>query len=369
MTEAPFDKSEWIGKGKAMVDAPPIIHQLAKLEFTMPQSFELALMPSEFLPVAKMLEFTVPLESPAKGAWQPAQYFSTNAPDTFDGNTVSRLRRLPIPELKVIKKPLAYGEQARLDGTRFLEGHLGLQARYQGAVERAALVEEAQLIVAMMPWGRGKPQGLSDAELLHTMWRFLGPHWLSGSQLNDMLELIYRKVCGDPTLSQKTHVQGLGLVPRILEAHGAGTETYKSNHRFNWLRHVCDDLVRSRAALMTAGHLGEMKNEHDPHWIALVLDLSHPTGKILYGDALEGSAPIPTSLHAACRWGISQHTDAQLLLENFPMGIQQDGFSCGMLVGNGLEHFVDPEIALPKPANVGTEGATKNFLIRTHFGI
>ncbi|KAF8209170.1 hypothetical protein K438DRAFT_1754214 [Mycena galopus ATCC 62051] len=43
MSEAFFAKS-WVGPGQAMTDAPPIIHQPAKLEFTIPQYFfELAL--------------------------------------------------------------------------------------------------------------------------------------------------------------------------------------------------------------------------------------------------------------------------------------------------------------------------------------
>ncbi|KAF8187850.1 hypothetical protein K438DRAFT_1764560 [Mycena galopus ATCC 62051] len=259
MTEAPFDKSEWIGQGKAMADAPPIIYQLAKLEFTMPQSSKLALMPSdraaardrghgstapvarvpcpfrwqfswvvhaypeqfrtitkyawslmwlfysseerlrwfrqlpviyvteyifsssqrslhgrrehgpcrglpvdftavavtaraaalpsEFLLVAKMLEFTVPLESPAKGAWQPAQYFSTNAPDTSDGNTVSCLRRPPIPELKVIKKVLAYGEQAWLDDPE---------------------LEDADIVPAAL--GRGQRKKVANARYGGALW-------------------------------------------------------------------------------------------------------------------------------------------------------------------------------------------------------
>ncbi|KAF8197268.1 hypothetical protein K438DRAFT_1760057 [Mycena galopus ATCC 62051] len=135
MTEAPFDKSEWIGRGKAMADAPPIIYQLAKLEFTMPQSSELTLMPSGRK------------NAGIHCAWQPAQYFSTNAPDAFDGNTVSRLRRLPIPELKVIEKLLAYGEQAWLDDPE---------------------LEDADIVPAAL--GRGQRKKVANARYSGALW-------------------------------------------------------------------------------------------------------------------------------------------------------------------------------------------------------
>ncbi|KAJ6476627.1 hypothetical protein DFH09DRAFT_952195, partial [Mycena vulgaris] len=189
--------------------------------------------PSKIISLAKMLEFTVPLQSPPNGTPQPVQYFSKSAPDMFDKNTLHRLRRLPIPETKVIRKLVERSRQAWLDGFRsVMYSHLsgGVTTHFplwvltywnlildfkrdvrgpwvkcsdwltqqkkvskKNAV-REALVDEARLILSMMPWGWAKPQGLSDSEPAYNLWRFLGPHWLSGSQQNDMLELLRHKV-------------------------------------------------------------------------------------------------------------------------------------------------------------------------------
>ncbi|KAJ7691498.1 hypothetical protein B0H14DRAFT_3531882 [Mycena olivaceomarginata] len=67
------------------------------------------------LSLAKMVDFSVPLESPPSNAMQPAQYFSTAAPDPVNQNAIHRLRRLPIPESKIIRKLAACSRQTWLD--------------------------------------------------------------------------------------------------------------------------------------------------------------------------------------------------------------------------------------------------------------
>jgi hypothetical protein len=211
---------------------------------------------------------------------------------------------------------------------------------------RAVLVEETTHILGMLPWGWAKPPGLSDSEPAHNLWRFLGPHWLAGSQQNDMLELLRHKVDSDPELAKKFRIQGIALSAKILEAHKAGCETYKSSQSFRWIRDVADDLVRNEAALISTAHLGQINNE--PHWIGFVFDFSHPTAVIHYGDSF--GEPMPASLLAACRWWIAQHSEAQLVLKDLPISTQSDGFSCGMLVDNSLQHFVDSQILLSVPS-------------------
>ncbi|KAJ6521894.1 hypothetical protein B0H10DRAFT_396249 [Mycena sp. CBHHK59/15] len=60
---------------------------------------------------------------------------------------------------------------------------------------------------------------------------------------------------------------------------------------------------------------------------------------------------MPASLLTTCRWWMGQHSQAQVDLEKLPIANQTDGFSCGMLVDNCLQHFVDPEIALSAPGD------------------
>jgi hypothetical protein len=140
---------------------------------------------------------------------------------------------------------------------------------------RAALAEATILTLAMLPWGLAK-RGVSDSEPFHTLSRLLGPTWLAGSQMNDMLDLLGNKINMDPDLVKKTRVWGTALVPKILEAFRAtNDETYWTARDLRWLRDVGDDLVQKKAALITSAHLGPVTNE--PHWVAVVFDCRDET--------------------------------------------------------------------------------------------
>ncbi|KAJ7789737.1 hypothetical protein B0H14DRAFT_3502624 [Mycena olivaceomarginata] len=337
-----------------MSTAPPRVHRMAKEEFTVPQQFQFDLFPSSMLPLAKILDFTVPLDGIPNSATQPAQYFSRIAPDHVDQNAILHLRHLPIPEAKIIRKLAECSGQGWLDGNRsVMYSHLSegvvthfplwvltywtmildfkrdVQAYWVRSLDWVAKQKKTS---KKIPHGRcwSRRQPISSACYPHNLWRFLGPHWLAGSQQNDMLELLRHKVDSDPELAKKF----------------PGCETYKSSQSFRWIRDVADDLVRNEAALISTAHLGQINNE--PHWIGFVFDFSHPTAVIHYGDSF--GEPMPASLLAACRWWIAQHSEAQLVLKDLPISTQSDGFSCGMLVDNSLQHFVDSQILLSVPS-------------------
>ncbi|KAJ7920417.1 hypothetical protein B0H13DRAFT_2319468 [Mycena leptocephala] len=75
--------------------------------FLIPQMLEHDLVPSPYLPTAKMLEFTLPLQNATAAALHPTQFFSSEAPDLGDQALMLRVRRLPVPDLKTINKLLA----------------------------------------------------------------------------------------------------------------------------------------------------------------------------------------------------------------------------------------------------------------------
>ncbi|KAJ7794834.1 hypothetical protein B0H14DRAFT_3556186 [Mycena olivaceomarginata] len=184
------------------------------------------------------------------------------------------------------------------------------------------------MMLAMVPWGRCKPVGLSDSEPFHTLWRFVGAHWLSGSQMNDMLELLRNKVNTIPESIQNTRIWGTALVPKILAAYrAADAGTYWTAPDLRWIRDLRKDVVQSRAALITSGHLGLITDEL--HWVAVVFDMTQPVGLVRYGDSFGGE--IPEELAAAC---------------HLPIALQEDGYSCGILVDNAQQHFVDPSVPL-----------------------
>ncbi|KAJ7150609.1 hypothetical protein C8R46DRAFT_1229543 [Mycena filopes] len=212
-----------------MASAPPRVHRAAKEDFTIPQEFYFDLLPSPMLSIAKMVDFTVPFEAIPNDVAQPLQFFSQAAPDRADKDTILRLRRLPIPQAKIIRKLVAGSRQASLDGSRSLMySHLSesvvtqfplwvltywawtidfkrdIRGRWVMSSDWVAqtkksfkripkltvLVDETRHILSLLPWGWEKPPGLSDSEPVHKLWRFLGPHWLSDSQQTDMLELL-----------------------------------------------------------------------------------------------------------------------------------------------------------------------------------
>ncbi|KAJ7789162.1 hypothetical protein B0H14DRAFT_3574828 [Mycena olivaceomarginata] len=338
-----------------MSTAPLRVHRMAKEEFTVPQQFQFDLFPS----FHRTSRWHPQRRHPARAV------LSRIAPDHVDQNAILRLRRLPIPEAKIIRKLAEFSRQGWLDGNRsVMYSHLSegvvthfplwvltywtmildfkrdVRAYWVRSLDWVAkqkktskknpawavLVKETTHILGMLPWGWAKPPGLSDSEPAHNLWRFLGPHWLAGSQQNNMLELLRHKVDSDPELAKKFRIQGIALSAKILEAHKAGCETYKSSQ--------------------STAHLGQINNK--PHWIGFVFDFSHPTAVIHYGDSF--GEPMPASLLAACRWWIAQHSEAQLVLKDLPISTQSDGFSCGMLVDNSLQHFVDSQILLSMPS-------------------
>ncbi|KAJ7729874.1 hypothetical protein B0H14DRAFT_3518181 [Mycena olivaceomarginata] len=189
-----FKKSDWIAQGKAWASVPPSIKKIGGEFFSIPQVLEYELLPSPFLPIAKLLEFPLPLEGTV-AASQPAH-----------GGVFQSGR-------KDCAKLLANSRQYWLDGFQsVIYSHLGgavthfplwILTYWKAVVDikrdvwgpwrkcqawvnsqkkvakknpdRAALAEEAGLMLAMVPWGCTKPPGLSDSEPFHTLWRFVGP--------------------------------------------------------------------------------------------------------------------------------------------------------------------------------------------------
>ncbi|KAJ7804425.1 hypothetical protein B0H14DRAFT_3774565 [Mycena olivaceomarginata] len=253
------------------------------------------------------------------------------APDVADKNVLLRLRRLPVPEAKIVRKLIKSSRQAYLEGYRSLMySHISsnvtthfplslwvhtywnalvdfkrdargpwvraqMWVRKQKTLakrnrETAAVIEEMTLLLSMLPWG-WKKMGLSDSEPYHKLSRLLGPNWLARLQQNDMLELLRQKIDSDSESAPRLRVQGVELVPKIIQAFKtARTDTYQTDRSFRWIRDLAEDLVQNTAARITTGHLGVITEE--PHWISLVIDLSKPgAAAIRYGDSFGRHIP------------------------------------------------------------------------------
>jgi hypothetical protein len=79
-----FKKSDWIGQQKAWASAPPALRKIAAQYFLIPQTLEHDLVPSPCLPIAKMLEFTLPLQNATATPLRPVHFFSSEAPGSDD---------------------------------------------------------------------------------------------------------------------------------------------------------------------------------------------------------------------------------------------------------------------------------------------
>jgi hypothetical protein len=282
---ATSDILDCIAQGKMWASTSPRDRKIAADFFAIPQALEHELLPSPYLPIAQMLEFTLLIQNATTTASQPAQYFSMEAPDITDQALMLRARRLPIPDGKAINKLLACSRQCWLDGVQsVIYSHVGGVVTHfplwiltywarvseikcdarghwrksQEWINRqkktnkvnptlAALAEDTVVMLASLPWGISKPPGLSDSEPLHKLWRLLGPNWLESSQMNDMLEILRYKINSNPDLVKNTRVWGTALFPKILEAYRAAeTGTYWTAQHLRWVRELGDELVQKR---------------------------------------------------------------------------------------------------------------------------
>ncbi|KAJ7852106.1 hypothetical protein B0H13DRAFT_2398932 [Mycena leptocephala] len=116
---------------------------------------------------------------------------------------------------------------------------------------------------------------------------------------------------------QNTRIWGTALIGKILDAYcAADASTYWTAPNLRWIRDLAKDVVESRAALITSGHLGPITDEL--HW---------PDGVLRYGDSFGGE--IPEELAAASRWWLNQHTTAKLELRSFPLHPRKTGSPAG----------------------------------------
>ena len=160
----------------------------------------------------------------------------------------------------------------------------------------------------------------------------MGPRFTSGSQQNDLLEILRSHIAADPILVQQFRVEGVDITAKLMEAAATkGTDAYQTEQRFAWVRSIGDDMMKRQQAVLTMAHLGN-KNKH---WVGLVVDARDKA--IYYGDSLD--SPIPPNLLETYQWWILQHSSTSFDLKNLPITHQEDGYLCGILADNALAHF------------------------------
>ncbi|KAJ7832671.1 hypothetical protein B0H14DRAFT_3711968 [Mycena olivaceomarginata] len=287
MDDDTFKKTDWIGQGKVWA---------ATLPSPVPWS----------LSIAKLIEFQLPVQIPTVSSCIVSEFFSKTSPGPITSEGLLRLRHLPIPDTKLVRKLGAEMRQAWLDGfqsVRYVhisgtvvsyfplwlitfwnevldiklnvrqywmrgQAWMETQKKKKGHTSYRSLAEQTSILLGTLPWGLMK---LSDGEEYHSSWRFLGPHWLNGSQLNDMLELLRLKINTTSELVKDIRIRTVDLTNSIVKAYEArgglcGGTAY---------RLAADTGRRSRGQpgiVADRAHLGLINSE--PHWTALVVDVS-----------------------------------------------------------------------------------------------
>lgn len=171
---------------------------------------------------------------------------------------------------------------------------------------------------------------------------------MSGSLQSDMMHVLQDRICGTPELASRLFAVGTVFTQKLTEMYKRRESSdYQYSKSCEWLRNIGDMVVGGRV-LLTSAHLGDHNGQ--PHWVGVVINAGN--GLIRYGNSLKDN-PIPSTLLETYCWWLSHHTNRTFSEVDLPISNQVDGFSCGFLCDNALNHFVDPEsYPLLKPADL-----------------
>ena len=164
---------------------------------------------------------------------------------------------------------------------------------------------------------------------------------LDSGQVNDLLELIERKLVDTPD-SQPTpyFIAPTELAVLILSSH---ENRMDPTHRKQHLQRLAEEELVQRRRLAVASIAWIPVGSHG-HWVAYVV---HPiTSTIFYGDPL--GRRIPANLRDALQWwlyGLRERMEEPVRSPNsrlISVTSQEDNFSCGILSTNSLLHLLLP---------------------------
>jgi hypothetical protein len=173
-------------------------------------------------------------------------------------------------------------------------------------------------------------KGFCDWSPIHDLADFALQKWLTDTNLNMMLDIVY----GDKDVASKHTFETAYFVPLLLLAHVEHAEKdYLTSREMKPFRNAAEQLFK--------GHyksLGIPCHIHENHWTAVLITAEDQ--KVLYGDSF--GAAIPNNLKAAIDWWLSHHSPTPLTWDDLPISCQEDTHSCGVLAVNALAHFVQP---------------------------
>jgi hypothetical protein len=155
-------------------------------------------------------------------------------------------------------------------------------------------------------------RGFSDFAPIRDLANFASREWLSDTNLNMMLDIIY----SDEGAASKHDFEQTYFVNVLLITYRERAKgTYLSSRETQCLRNAADKLFHGCHET-----LAFPCNVNDNHWTALVISATEH--KIRYGDSL--GIAIPNSLKDAVNWWLSHHIPAPLDWETLEITRQED---------------------------------------------
>ncbi|KAF7968497.1 hypothetical protein HWV62_30461 [Athelia sp. TMB] len=210
---------------------------------------------------------------------------------------------------------LSYKAVARLDG--------------RGTKLNVAVVKQEALdSIYRLGWN-DKIAGFNEDQYVHELMPFASDDWLQTMHMGFYLELIKLKL-------SRAGVRGVVMVsPFFLvkvfhayEARESGAYDKASDYRF----------VRRLGTLIaqTEDDLYSIGNVNDDHWVPFII--APGTSIVHFANSMVKGNSIHALFKAAITWWLQQHFARTFAWKIMRITQQLDGFSCGILAGNCLEH-------------------------------
>ncbi|KAF8185250.1 hypothetical protein K438DRAFT_1765899 [Mycena galopus ATCC 62051] len=339
-----FRKADWVSQGHKWQDIPPRVKRVCGYDFDVPEAIAARILPDDKISINGLLDFGLP--RPVAALENPdAVFFTKNIPTIINESVILRVRHLDLPPVPVIRRLDVDGKQAWLDGfTRGLTPRTGSNSRYSRGNDQMIGNWRPKPAVS---WELSPGKLQNEGSPMHTLWRYLGPTWLSDTDENDMLERLRAKIVDDADLVRTIRVEAVKLLNKLRTAFAKrDQEDYQQSPSTRWLRSFGEDVFGRGERLITIAHLGD--HNKMKHWVSI--ELHGGKRELRYADSL-GSV-IPRSLRDIYEWWTNKHTKILVEFGSLPIAIQSDGHSCGMLALNAVEHAVFPDFPLMNQADV-----------------
>ncbi|KAJ7702622.1 hypothetical protein B0H16DRAFT_1748176 [Mycena metata] len=368
---AAFDRSEWISRGKSWKDVPKSVRKVCANDLAIPDAIASQILPDAMISIHALLDFSPPRPSPITSASpDTSPFFSKYSPSAVDGLTITRLRHLDMPSVKVIRKLAHDVHQAWLDGYTSVKcAHIpgkgvtylplwvvtfwNAVADIRGNVRNPWVTcrdwvknqlghrrkpdvrkyaTDVTRLLGILPWNTLK-RGLSDASPVHSLSRFLGT-----------------RIAADPDLAGAVRVEMVEFTARLTTAFRQRESVdYREGQGTRWLHVLGEDIFGNGERLITVAHLGDHNDEK--HWVTIEVDGAETLFR--YDDSFKDD--VPASLRQVYKWWMSQHTASPIGRGTLPTSTQTDGHSCGMLAASAAVRAVYPTTPLMQQENIAAE--------------